>query len=339
MNRLATSVAILAVVAVGLAGCGGHARDRVVVRVGERAITRSQLVRWMSVLAPAHEVPAPPAYAACVASRRALTLDSITRVLEEECAQQYRALREQALHALISAAWLIGEARDRGLAPSRRAVEERVAGQKRTLLAAGATITDVEVKIEAELAASRLRALVDDGSAIARAEVARYYRRHLRRFERAEVRDFDIVENLESEAAARAVMHEIESGTTHAGLPLHEKLERPLDIARLGAKKAIVQAIFAAEPHVLSGPTPLRGRYAVFEVTRTTPATREPLRRVERSIRRTLSAERTRRALAAFVTAWRTRWIAKTACSVGYVVQKCRDYDGPRVREGPLSLD
>jgi hypothetical protein len=339
LDRLAITVAILAVVAVGLAGCGGHARDPVVVRVGTSAITKSQLVRWMSVLAPDHEVPDPPTYAACVASRRALTLDSVTRVLEQECEQQYRRLRERALHALISAAWLIGEARDRGVAPSRRMVEERLAGQKRMLPATGATLADAELKIEAELAANRLRALVDNGSAITRAEIARYYRQHLRRFERAEVRDFDIAENLESEAAARAVMRKIESDATRAGLPLHEKLARPIDIARLGAKKVIVQAIFAAKPHVLSGPTPMHGRYALFEVTRISPATREPLARVERPIERMLRAERQRRALARLVATWRRRWIAKTVCGVGYVVQKCRNYHGSSVREGALSLD
>ncbi len=229
-------------------------------------------------------------------------------MLKKECQQQYRALRAQALHFLISEAWLIGEARDQGLAPSRQVIKKRLARRKRTLLAAGATIADGEVKIEAELAAVSLRARFAGSPAISREQITRYYRGHLRRFERAEVRQFDIVENLQTETVARAAIRKIGSSSTRAGLPLHESLERPADIASLGAKKAIVQAVFAAEPHVLSAPTPLHGRYSVFEVTRITPGVRTPLSRVEGSIKRTLSAQRQRQALAGFVAAWRRRW-------------------------------
>jgi hypothetical protein len=327
----------VASLSVCLGACGGEP-DRVIVRVGASVITRSALLHWMSVLAPGHDVPDSPGYGACEASRRKLVFDADTRVLEQECAQQYDALREQALRWLISARWVIGEAQDRGLAPSPSSVGARLRPRRDALLATGATIADAKFQVEVELAAQRLRLALDGGRPVSRAEAVRYYRRHIHRFERPETRNFAIVENLPSEEAARALMRKLSQGADAEGLPLHESLERPTNFASRGGKKAILEAIFAAKPHVLSGPTRLRGRYSVFEVTRVTPPTRRPLARVLRSVTGTLSAERRRRELTRFIAEWRRRWLSRTACSPGYIVQKCREYKGPRTPEDPLAF-
>jgi hypothetical protein len=301
-RRAIASAILLLGAAADVGACGGGAGDPVVVRVGDSAITKSALTRRISALAPGHEAPDPPHYSACITGRRALSLDAEASVLREECAQQYRALRNRALRSLISAAWLREEARERGVAPSR------------------------------------LQALFEGAPAVSRAEISRYYHRHVLRFERPEVREIAIVENLPSAAAARALKRRIESGASGAGLPLHESLQRPLDFAQLGEKQVTYGAIFAAAPRVLSNPTLLRGLYSLFKVTQITPASRQPLERVQRAIAQTLGAQRRRSALAHAVLVWRRRWSARTACSPGYVVQKCRGYRGAKTPEPATSI-
>jgi hypothetical protein len=44
-------------------------------------------------------------------------------------------------------------------------------------------------------------------------------------------------------------------------------------------------------------------------------------------------------ATAAFVKAWRAKWLAKTHCATGYIVEKCADYSGPRIPEDPYTLN
>lgn len=44
-------------------------------------------------------------------------------------------------------------------------------------------------------------------------------------------------------------------------------------------------------------------------------------------------------ATAGFVKAWRAKWLAKTHCAAGYVVEKCANYSGARAAEDPYSLN
>ena len=52
-----------------------------------------------------------------------------------------------------------------------------------------------------------------------------------------------------------------------------------------------------------------------------------------------LASWRHRLALLAFLEAYRSKWIAKTDCSPGFVVQKCSPYRGPTIPEGGLLSD
>jgi hypothetical protein len=60
---------------------------------------------------------------------------------------------------------------------------------------------------------------------------------------------------------------------------------------------------------------------------------------VRRSIAASLAHERWVRALRIFIIAWRRKWTAKTDCQPGFVVQKCRQYRGPRFPGDPLALN
>jgi PPIC-type PPIASE domain len=343
LTRLAIILVAVVSVAIGLAGCGGSGGEPIVARVGASAVTKSELTRLIAAMAPEHVAPAPPRYLACIKHQEALALaGSTTAELEEECERQYQTLKGQALSLLISAYWLIGEASAEGLKISAREVAAQERAASRTLIAGGAVAGDVELKARAELSALRIRKTLSERTPTpSPAEVAMYYRQHRQRFERRELRYVDLAENFENVGAARKVMAEFRSGARDISTDsLHEILERTdQEGAYGGAKKAALEALFAAKPHVLSGPILLNTAYSVFEVTRTVPPTRLSLASVRQSIAAQLIREQRQRALAQFVASMRARWTAKTDCATGYVVPRCRQYRGGGAPEEPLALE
>jgi foldase protein PrsA len=289
----------------------------------------------MSIMAPEHAASDPPRYDACIAHEQTLIPQSGRATLKEECEQQYQALKVRALSFLISSEWLLGEAADQGLQVANSAAKERRLEKRYT----GATPDDVELAVKAELAAVALRQwLIKTEPKVTWAQITRYYRQNLWRFERPERRYFEIIERLPTEAAARKVMRVARRKSLSKMAPIHESADRP-NLAELAPKKRkIMRAIFAAKLHMLVGPQPLNGYYSVFAVTRIVPRLLQPLADVRGSIEMQISRKRQSRTLARFVGAWRRKWIARTSCRSGYVVQKCRQYRGTKAPEDALAF-
>lgn len=317
------TAAVVAVAVTTTACAGQSGGGQVVARAGGESITRAAVAHWMQVLAPQHLVPRPP---------------------------HDQALRRQALDFLISSNWLLGEAAQQGTPVAEREVERRLREKEGTfprghsefvesLRAIDHTLADVKLEIADELAAPKIERRLAAGEAlIAAAEIAGYYRRNIGQFEHAETRRFYIVENIPTREAAQRRMREFVRGQRSISRPgesLSELLERPHD---MGGARTIVKAIFAIKPEVVSEPVRVERFYFLVQVAKVTPARALSLAEARETILTKLAAQRRQRTLARFVAAWRRKWTAKTTCSAGYVVQKCREYDGVRAREAPLSL-
>jgi len=309
LGRLVSVCGAALVAAVGLAACGGGVFNAVVARVGHTAIMKTTLDRSMAAMAPEHLVPDPPGYKACVAHQEAFAPTGLRAEIREECMRQYQALKLRALDHLIASDWVIAEAREQGLG---------VASE--------------------ELASAKLRQRALEGQRnVSPAQVAAYYRSHKQRFLIPERWYFDIDE-LRSEAAAMKVRREVEAGKSFAGMAIHESIERPSRV-QYGHEESVARAvIFAAKRNVLTGPVKLFG-YSVFEVRRIVAASYLPLAKVQGAIETQLASEQQRRVLAPLVAAWRAKWIARTYCYPGYVVQKCTQYQGAEAPEDPLAFD
>jgi foldase protein PrsA len=349
VRLIGSSAAVLAS-ACALVACGGSgARERVVARVGHSAITAAAFTHWMQAMAPQHVAPDPPHYAACIARQKALEPQSTEAALLETCRQQYQTLKQQVLGFLISSRWLIGEAADQGIGTSEPEVKRRLAEKQRSLAASDAefkqslnaidhTIADLELEIRVEVASQKIRQkLIGEEPKVTPGEVAAYYRRNIQRFHVPERRYFDIAENFHSAALARKQMREVAAGKYLESL--HESLPRKPFTDYNGEKRTIYEAIFKARPRVVTGPIRLNRLYFLIRVTRVAPAYVQPLAQVQGAIGKKLSAARQRRTLAAFIAAWRRKWIARTDCDAGYVVQKCRQYAASKTPEEPLALN
>jgi len=303
ISAVAAALATLA----GIVGCGSS--ERVVARVGQHTITSADLSGAISALAPEHVAPEPPRYAACVSRRESFAVQSVHAVLRQECRSEYEQLKQRALGQLIAGQWLLGEARDRGLNATNAA--------------------SASAKIR-QMLARRVSAITDS-------QVSAYYQTHRQQFLIPEERYFDI-HHFSTAAAARKAKAAVEAGGGWAKPGLHESLERPRRVKDDQIVSSVKNAIYAAKLHVLTGPIAVHPYHSLFEITRIVPLRYKPLAAVRGAIERKLTADRQRQILARFVQAWRSKWVARTDCQPGYVVQKCRQYAGRRVAEDPLSL-
>jgi hypothetical protein len=323
---------------VAASGCGATRAHSVAVRVGGVVLTKATVDRRLLGMAGGRTVSDPA---------------------------KRQALRRQALDFLISSQWLLGEAAAQGVLPSRPEVERAFAKKlsasfpggepefRQFLTTTRQTRDDVQLEVEAELAAAKLRhALIARLARVPYARVVDYYNRHKRIFATPERREVAIT-NRKSPAEADQLKREVASGKKLSSFTQSGWFGRPetlnpregetrregaLPIKDAVERAPLERAIFTARPNVLTGPVKFRVDYIVFEVKRIAPATQMPLTAVRATIEKQLAAEREHETVAAFIKSWRTRWTAKTDCGVGYVVQKCRQYHGRLQAEGTYGL-
>lgn len=323
--RLIGACAAAVAIGVTVAACGG-ASTVVVATVGATKITKATLDRWSRAVRAGVGTAAP-------SQRRG------------------NAARATALQVLITLEWLIGEAARLGLSPSRqevhRQVEERqasfVGGQAEfhiSLQAKGLSVADAELQAAAELASTALHSAAGaTARAVNNAQVALYYRQNRDSHvvpERRVVR----ISTRKTRAEAEALRRRVLAGGSLTSVAQRKAGEGFMTIQSTPAKAtAWEKVLYAARPHVLVGPVKIGVDYLVFEVEKTTPASNETLPQVAGAIQKQLTDQRQEQALRRFIAAWRARWTARTNCRSGYVVQKCRQYTGPKAPEDSLALD
>ena len=257
--------------------------------------------------------------------------------------------RERALDLLISANWLMGEARDRGLGVSQGAVERGLQGKLESLPggrseleqeigSAGQTIADVRLEIGAELAAARLRALVSrQAPPVTHAEIAAYYARHLAAFRTPDLRYADLIESIPTRAAALALGRRLGSGARFARMALHEQVARQTPYeATHRDNAALVRTIFAAAPGTVAPPVRFNHRWVIVVVRREAPGRLQPLSELSGKIAMRLQKRAHSATARAFARAFERRWVARTSCRPGFVVRECSQYTGPRKLETNL---
>lgn len=274
------------------------------------------------------------------------------RVAPDPTSTQGKAQRRHALEYLIASAWLTGEAVSQGVSISGEEVKHRLVEKEQTsfpggegefhdfLKATGQTVADVELEAKTELASARLRQLATVNAVrVTDAQIASYYERHKQQFSVPERREAQIT-NQKTRAAAERIKRAVESGGSLLSAAQRKVGEGVVGAGAVpGQRDTVERVIMAARPNVPTGPVEIGGDYYLFKVTKIVPARTRTLAQSERAIRRQLAAEQERRALAAFVEAWRTKWTAKTDCQPGYVAQKCRQYVGAKAPEDPLTLN
>jgi foldase protein PrsA len=325
IGRLAVCGAVLsAVVGLGACGKGGGSSD-VVARVGGYPITGTELDHWLSIRA--------------ATSRRAVS----DRAVSGE------APRQAVLSFLIASRWTMGEAAELGVRVSDREAQKQLerfkyvqleglkyekfpneAELQKSLAGAGETHSDQLWLMKLNMLATRIEQarLSEALRQVTHAEIARYYDENRRRFVMPERRDIHVIAT-QDEATARKAKREVQSGKSFLSVLKRVSIypEYPEGLPNWQREDVFHKHIFAAKPHVLTGPVH-QILYYVFEVTKVTPPRQRALAEVEASIRQRLAAQRQRRVSTELLDAFKRKWVARTSCRPGYVVPRCRQYTG-----------
>lgn len=321
----AFAIAILA--ALSLTACGKAHPSPTVIRVGSIAIDKRSVDRWTTAIA------------------RGATPPSLSSSPQEPS-------RQQALAFLIGSSWELAEASNLGLVLSRSQLQDRLRAREESvpngraefraaLAAFGENVADVELESRVAWARDAVREhLTRLANMLARrstndAAIARYYSTHRAHYRRAERRYYDLIERIDSKAKATRIARRLGSGRRFAAQATKESPSLLPGIFGLPRNEgAVLRAVFSARVGVLVGPLKLRGRYAIFVLRRIVRARVQPLSEVRRSIAAHLYARNQRDAYTSLVARYANRWLARTDCKRGYVVQKCRQFNGRQAPEG-----
>jgi hypothetical protein len=318
INRLLSllvACAIVALLVACAAGCGGS--EPIVARVSAMTVSKTELEHWMTV-------------------ERAVRAD----------ARAEGGTRRHALEFLITARWLLGEARELGVSVSDREVGEQLhlfklyapqgvqperfaeeARFRKYLMSERIGVRDQEWVMKLALLATRLQRahLVRAEHGVTDAKIEAYYRGHVQRLYRPMRSYFEILMT-RTEPEALKARREVEAGQDFLRVAQRVSIdpEAPHGLQALspGEEEPLFRAaIFGARPHVLVGPVHQANDYYVFKVLRVRPRTILTLAQAGPRIRALLAR---RLAATGLVRAYERKWVARTRCERGYATGVCR---------------
>jgi hypothetical protein len=273
---------------------------------------------------------------------------------KEQCEEQYKSERLQAIRTLINQAWTQGQAKELGVSVSEAEVakqvktreesQKKLAKESRYAEFAGAEAgyskADLKEVVSNELLQERVAAKVREQSvkpgSLSQEKLEKYFNEHKQLYGTPEQRMITYA-TLKSKSAAEAVARE-HGGLTAAASKNGAKATSTslgCEQARSGANE-LVAKICAAKTGVIGGPvTPTTSAkaatlYYVFEVKSITPATKPSFAQVKERIKQTLSSQGESQALVKHEEETREKWKASTECAKGYVVELCKEYVTPK---------
>ena len=258
--------------------------------------------------------------------------------------KQGQALKQQVMQFLVSADWIEGEAKERGLTASSAEVQKQFLQTKKQsfpnekayqkfLSTSAQTIQDLLFRVRLDVLSNKIREDVTKGvSSVSEADLKDYYDKNAQQFTQPERRDLEVVLT-KSQGQANQAKKEVESGTNWAKVA--KKLSTDPASKNQGGKLLGVSkgqqdptfdaAIFKAVQGRIAGPVKTGAGYYVFRVTKITPASKQSLQASSAGIKQLLISQNQQKKLDTFATTFRNDWRAKTDCAPKYVIPDCRN--------------
>ena len=360
------------VAAVALAACGGSSiPGNAVAKVGGTSITKDDFNHWLRIAAissqgqsdPAiasgqkqAEIPDPPDYKSCIAAKQASAPapakgqpKPTTAQFKQQCQTEYTGLRDQVMQFLISAQWIVGEAKDQGVSVTDAEVNKQFETTKQQsfpkeadfqkfLKSSGMNLDDLKFRVKVQALSDKLRTKVTKGKdTVTQAQISDYYNKNKSRFAQPERRDLLIVLT-KTKAKADQALAALKGGQSFKNVAKKFSIDqasknqggRLLAVAKGQQEKSLDDAVFKAPKNKLEGPVKTQFGYYVFEVSKITPASQQTLTQASATIKQLLQSQNQQKALDDFVKEFQKRWKGKTDCRNGFVTQDCKNAPTPK---------
>jgi parvulin-like peptidyl-prolyl isomerase len=353
-------------------GCGEDVPSGSVAKVGDENITKDEFTHWLTAAAKQQAqstgqkpsdivVPDPPNFTACVAAKAKQPVPKGVpkpdpKSLKTQCQQEYDGLKSQTLQFLISAEWLLQEAKARKITATDKEVQTtfqqqkkqsfpKEADYKKFLATSGQSETDLLYRVRLSVLTNKLQeSIVKSKGEVTQQQIQDYYDKNKQRFAQPETRDLLVVLTPKKPTADTA-LKQIKSGTPWAKVAKQYSKDdasksqggKLPGVTKGQQEKTFDAAIFSAKRGKVVGPIKTQFGYYVFKVTKVTPAKQQTLAQVSATIKNLLMSQGQQKALNDFVKDFQKRFKDKTSCAKGYVVEQCKNAPKKSTNTNPVS--
>jgi foldase protein PrsA len=336
-NRSSTQIPLIPIICVIVGGIlialllssfGGVDESKDVAEVdGAGSIAKQDFNHWLQVVASQPQPgqkkpPAPP----------------------KPGTKEYDAVKQQVMSFLISAKWIEGEAKDRGISASPEEVKRQFEQTKdqsfpnekayqRFLKTSAQNEQDLLYRVKLDVLSNKIREQVTRGTTdVSDADVKDYYDKNEQQFSQPERRDVEVVKT-KTEAKANEALKRLENGDSFkkvAKAMSIDAVSKAQDGRLIGVSKGqqdpkFDAALFTAVKGKIAGPIKTDSGFYVFRVNKVTKATKQSLDQSKQGIRQLLVSQKQQQKLDNFSTTFRSDWRANTDCAKDYVIADCRN--------------
>jgi parvulin-like peptidyl-prolyl isomerase len=271
---------------------------------------------------------------------------------------QYEDVRNAAIGDLLDAAWIQGEAADRGISVTQRQIDaqlEQIVSQnfackkgqdpfqckelQQFLATSHFSRDDVLARVRLQLLSNELQKQIAEGvPAVTAGEIGDYYDAAKDQFTVPPTRDARLVLNKDKakvEAAKSKLEQDDSTASWNAVAKQYSTDPSSKDNGGLrpGLTEGLLEQplskeIFAASTGELVGPVKTPLGYYVFEVEKVRPERTQPLAAVQAQIRSQVSQVQQQQAFQAFVDDFGSKWQQRTICDADYLIERCSNFKG-----------
>jgi foldase protein PrsA len=359
-------------------GDGGGVPGNAVFKIGSDSIKTSVFDHWfvpMALMARQQSgvtakvvIPRPPAFAECIASKKKRPpkppqLPPSDAGYKALCEQEYAGPGDQTMQFLIRAAWIEGEAADRGIKVSDAQVKKSFDAQRMGppllgspyrkdkdylayLKSSGNIQENLLYRAKILMLAEKLRNEVLGGvDKVTDAQIVNYYNTNKNRFAFPPQRDLRIVLT-KTQAQAKKARKALDSGQSFKTVVSRYSIDQATRrnggvLTRTGTSSnqreaMLVGRTVSAPIGEVTGPIQTPFGYLIFEVTKVTPGKPKPLTaELKTSLRSLLTSKQQQAALDKFVKDSNKKWKERTLCRKGYEVADCSNPPRPSTPRPP----
>jgi len=359
--RVLALIGAAMIVALGVSACGGMSNDAV-VSVGGDEINKTEFEHLLPIAASqsqaggAAAAPDPPNFTKCVAALKKTapkpakgTPRPTDATFKAQCKTQYQSLRDQIMQYLIRAAWIQGEAADRGIEVSDKDVKKQfdkdrkqsfptVKSYKEFLKSSGYTTEDLLYQVKSRLLSEKIQKQVLKGTDKASdAEVKAYYEKNKKNFSQPATRSMLIVMT-KTKAQAEKAKAELVAGAKWSAVAKKYSIDvtskasggKLENVPEGQQEPTLDKATFKAKKNTIVGPVKTQFGYYVFKVTKTQKATQQELAEVKDTVKQTLLSEKQQKAMQKFSKDFEKKWKARTECAKDYMTEQCENAPKPK---------
>jgi foldase protein PrsA len=317
-------VAALAIAAL-LSASGGVASDDVADVDKAGTVSKEEFDHWLTVVAsqpqPGQSKPSKP---------------------PKPGSRQYDAVKQQVMQFLVSAKWIEGEAKERGVSATDAEVKRQFEQTKdqsfpndkayqRFLKTSGQTEADLLFRVKLDVLSNKIRTQVTEASQnVSDGEIEDYYNENEQQFSQPERRDLEVILT-KNQARALEAKQAVEGGQKWSAAAKKYSVDpaskeqggKLLGVSKGQQDPKFDAAIFAAVRGKVAGPVKTDAGYYVFRVTKVTKATKQGLEQSKQGIRQLLVSQKQQEELDRFSTNFRNTWRKRTDCADDFAIADC----------------